>query len=61
MRISASVVSYEVFVLSLFVPHLSVFWCLGKALLRNYGAVLVSSLISFYKMVENCMEDVQER
>ena len=30
-----SVVSYEVFVLSLFVPHLSFFWCLGEVVFRD--------------------------
>ena len=30
-------------VLPLFVPHLSFFGCLGKAVLRDYGISLVSS------------------
>ena len=33
----ASVVSYVVFVLSLFVPHLSFLWCHGRAVLRDCG------------------------
>ena len=32
--VCASVVSYVVFVMSIFVPHLSFFWCLGWAVLR---------------------------
>ena len=35
-----------VFVLSLFVPHLSFFWCLRKSALRICGFPEVSSLIS---------------
>ena len=41
----ASVVSYVVFVLSLYVPHLSFFWCLGKAILPGCVIFLISSLI----------------
>ena len=41
----ALIVSYMAFVLSLFVPYLSFFWCLGKAVLRDYGISWVSSLI----------------
>ena len=33
----ASVASYVAFVLSLFVPHLSLFWYLGRAVLRDCG------------------------
>ena len=40
-----SVVSYLEFVLSLFVPHLSFFWCLGKTVFRDCGIILVSSLV----------------
>ena len=35
--VCASVVSYVAFVLTLFVPHLSIFWSLGRALFRDYG------------------------
>ena len=41
----ASVVSFVAFVLSLFVPQLSFFWCLGKAVLRDWGISWISSLI----------------
>ena len=37
--------SYVTFVLSLFVPHLSLFWCLQKAVLPDCGVSWVSSLI----------------
>ena len=40
-------------VVSLFVPHLSIFWCLAKAVLRDYGISYVSSLIFlliFYRL-----------
>ena len=40
-----SVVSYASFVLSLFVPHLSFFWCFVRVVLRDYGISRVSSLI----------------
>ena len=43
--VCASVVSYVVFVLSFFVPHLTFFWCLGKAVFRDCGISWVSSLI----------------
>ena len=43
--VSASVVSNVAFVLSLFVPHLPFFWCLGKAVLLDCGISRVSSLI----------------
>ena len=33
--VCASMVSYEAFVLSLFAPHLSFFWCLRKDVLRD--------------------------
>ena len=36
-------VSYVAFVLSLFVPHLSFFWCLRKAVLRDCGIPWLSS------------------
>ena len=35
--VCASVISYVVFVLSLFVPYLSLFWCLGRVALRESG------------------------
>ena len=35
----ASVVSYVAFVVFLFVPHLSFFWCLGGGTGREGGAV----------------------
>ena len=38
--VRASIVLYVTFVLSLFVPHLSFSWCVGKALLHNYGNFL---------------------
>ena len=37
------------FVLSLFVPDLSFFWCLGKAVLRDCGISWVYSLIPLLK------------
>ena len=40
-----SVVSCMAFVLSLFVPHLLLFWCLGKAVLRDRGISWVSTYI----------------
>ena len=33
--VRVAVVSYVMFVLSLFVPHLSVFWCVEKAVFRD--------------------------
>ena len=42
----ASVVSYVAFVLSLFVPHLSFFWCLGRDVFRDCGISWVYSHIS---------------
>ena len=42
--VHALVGSYVAFVLSLFVPHLSFFWCLGKAVLGDCGISRVSSL-----------------
>ena len=41
----APVVSYVLFVVSLFVPHLSLFWCLGRSVLRDCGISSVSSRI----------------
>ena len=41
----AFVVSYVAFVLSLFVPHLSFFWCLGRAMVCDCGISWVSSHI----------------
>ena len=41
----ALIVSDVTFVLSLFVPYLFFFWCLGKAVLRDYRISWVSSLI----------------
>ena len=38
--IARQLVSYVAFVLSLFVPHLSFFWCLGKAVLRKFDIFL---------------------
>ena len=43
--ISASVVSYLAFVLSLFGPHPPFFWRLRRAVLRDCGISWVSSLI----------------
>ena len=43
--VCVSVVSYVAFTLSLFVPKLSFFWCLGKAVLTDCGISWVSSLI----------------
>ena len=48
--VHVSMVSNVKFILSLFVPRLSVFWRLRKAVLRYYGIFLVSSLI-FYSDV----------
>ena len=39
--------SYVAFVLSLFVPYLSFFWCLVKSLFPHGGISLVSSFIFF--------------
>ena len=44
-----SVDSYMAF-MSLFVPFLSFFWCLGKAVLRDCGVSSVSSHIYFFKL-----------
>ena len=44
-----SVVSYVAFVLSLFIPHLSFFLCLGKATLCDCGISWVSSFIPLLK------------
>ena len=41
----ASVVSYVVFVFSVFVPHLFLFWCLGRVVLCVCGFLWISSLI----------------
>ena len=35
--VHASVVSYVASMLSLFVPRLSFFWCLRRAVLRDHG------------------------
>ena len=43
--VCASVVSYVTFVLSLFVPRLSFFWCLGRAVHSECGISWVSSLM----------------
>ena len=43
--VRASVVSYVMFVLSLFVPHLSFFRCLGRAVLCDCGNSWLSLLI----------------
>ena len=42
--ICASVVSYLTFVLSLYIPNLSFFWCLGRAVLRDRDTVELSGL-----------------
>ena len=47
----ASVVSYVAFVLSLFVPHPSFYWCHGRVALRDCGISLVPSLIFLYNFV----------
>ena len=44
--VCASMVSYVAFVLSLFVPHLSFFWCLKGYVLGDWGISLVFSLFS---------------
>ena len=51
--VCASVVSYVAFVLSLFLSHLSFFWRLGKAVLRDSGTCISwgSSLYSFVKLL----------
>ena len=41
----ALLISYIAFVLSLFVPHLSFFWRLGKAKLRDFGIFWVSTYL----------------
>ena len=46
--VSASVVSYVAFVLSLFMSHLSYFWCLGRVLLCDCGVSRVSSRTCLY-------------
>ena len=43
--VCSSLVSYVAFVLSLFVLHLSLFWCLGRAVLHGCGISWVSSNI----------------
>ena len=45
--VCASVVSYVALVLSLFEPHLFFFWCLGRAVLRDWGISWISSHICF--------------
>ena len=50
---SASAVSKLALVLSLFVPHLSFFWYLGKAIFCDCGISWVSSLISFLSVVNS--------
>ena len=42
-----SAVLCVVFVLSLFDPHLSFYWCLGSAMLRDCGISWVSVIIFF--------------
>ena len=48
--VSAYVVSNVAFVLSLFVPRLFLFWCLGRAVLHDCSISRVSSLIFFKKL-----------
>ena len=43
-----STVSYMAFVLLLFVSHLSFFWCLGKAVLRDCGISLDILIFNVY-------------
>ena len=45
MMVYAPVFSYVVFVLSLFIPHLSFFWCIGRAALRDDVISWILSLI----------------
>ena len=45
--VCVSVVSYVAFVFFLFGPYLSFLWYLGRAVLRDCGISLVSSLIFF--------------
>ena len=41
--------------LPIFVPHLS-FWCLWKAVLRDYGIFLVSSLMLFQQNTNSLLQ-----
>ena len=49
-----------VFVCSFFVPHLSLFWCFGKAALRDYSISLVLSLIFSIHMIRHQIKRVAE-
>ena len=54
--VCASVVSYVLFVLSLFVSHLSFFWCLERAVLRDCRtscpvSILYKSIAGRYRLV----------
>ena len=54
--ICASVVSYMVFVLSLFVHHLSFFWWLGKAVLRICGIISRVASLEFFLRLKSDMQ-----
>ena len=44
------------FVLSIFVPNLSFFWCLGKAVIRDCGISLISShIFSVYMPINDAI------
>ena len=49
--VHTSLVLYVTFVLSLFVPHLSFFWCLGKVVLRDSAISWVSSHIHLIEVL----------
>ena len=51
-------VSYVAFVLSLVVPYLSFFWCLGRAVLHDCGSLL--GIIPYiFASLQNIVERVQ--
>ena len=53
----APLASNVAFVLSLFVPHLSLSWCLGKALLRPCGiCCVITCIYTTENNVELCFE-----
>ena len=55
----AFVISYVTFVVSLFVPHRSFLWCLGRAVFRDWGIFWISSLI--FCLYKSGCKDVSKR
>ena len=43
------------FVLSLFVPHHPFFWCLGRAMFRDYGISSLSSFMFFFFQLQKLL------